>query len=81
MIHIVTIDLEAPGLKLFVTPGEQSAVTDGMETVARTTSEFLKTFELQLAVNAGYFYPFREKTPWNTYPHPGDRVNVVSSRD
>jgi exopolysaccharide biosynthesis protein len=47
------------------------------ETIARTTTEFLQEFQVQVAINAGYFYPFREKTPWNYYPHSGERVNVV----
>ncbi|MGG6295861.1 phosphodiester glycosidase family protein [Leptolyngbya sp. AN02str] len=75
ILHLVTVDLTTPGLQAFVTPGR--AVDRRGETVARTTSQFLQEFNLQLAVNANYFYPFREKTPWDFYPGVGDRVNVV----
>ena len=81
VIHIVTIDLTVPGVKLFVTPGDSETLPqpDGptTETSARTVTEFLQEFDVQVAINAGYFYLFREKTPWNYYPHSGDRVNVV----
>jgi hypothetical protein len=75
MIHIVKIDLTAPGIGVLVTPGNPTP--DDTEINARTTSEFLTEFKLQLAVNANYFYPFREETPWDFYPHSGDRVNAV----
>lgn len=71
MIHILTVDLTAPGIKLLVTP--EKLGTDG-STIARTTSQFLKEFKLQVAVNASYFTPFSEETPWNYYPRSGDRV-------
>jgi exopolysaccharide biosynthesis protein len=44
---------------------------------ARTTSEFLEEFDLQLAINGNFFYPFREKTPWDYYPQSKDGVNLV----
>ncbi|MDZ7958881.1 MAG: phosphodiester glycosidase family protein [Aulosira sp. DedQUE10] len=69
MIHIVTIDLTAPGVKPLVTPGLPAK---GRKTNARTTSEFLGEFKLQLVVNASYFHHFYEKTPWDYYPHSGD---------
>jgi hypothetical protein len=74
-IHIVTIDLKTPGIKVLVTPGKLAS--DRTATEARTTSEFLNEFKLQLAINANYFYPFRENTPWDYYPGSGDRVGVV----
>ncbi len=75
LIHIVSIDLKAPGIGIFVTPGNPTA--DLTETHARTATEFLKEFKLQLAVNANFFYPCIEETPWNYYPRSGDRVNNV----
>lgn len=75
MLHIVTIDLTAPGIRLLVTPGMPSP--EGMDTKARTTGEFLKEFQLQLAVNANFFMPFHEHTPWDYYPHKGDPVNAL----
>jgi Phosphodiester glycosidase len=74
VIHIVTLDLTALGVRPFVTPGKTTDIT---ETNARTTSEFLQEFQLKLAINANFFYPFREETPWDYFPHSGDRVNNV----
>ena len=67
--HIVTIDLSVPGVKVLVTPPQAIGENN---TRAQTTSQFLQKFKLQLAINANYFYPFREKTPWDYYPHNGD---------
>jgi len=75
MLHIVEIDLTDPDIRAQVTPG--SPASDGTETKARTTSEFLQEFELELAVNANFFYKFREATPWNFYPQSGQRVHAV----
>jgi hypothetical protein len=75
MIHTIALDLTTPGIQAFVTPG--SPASDLRELPARTTSEFLQEFKLQVAVNANFFYPFEEKSPWNYFPHSGDRVNVV----
>ncbi len=75
MIHIVTVDLKAPGIRVLVTPGR--ATSDNTDIEARTTSEFVKEFKLQLAVNASFFHPFREKTPWDYFPKSGDRVNIL----
>jgi exopolysaccharide biosynthesis protein len=47
------------------------------ETNARTTSDFLQAFKLQLAINANFFWFFQEKTPWDYFPKSGDRVNTV----
>jgi hypothetical protein len=62
MIHIVSVDLNAPGVKVLVTPG--APTSDNTEINAQTTAAFLRQFELQLAINASFFYPFREETPW-----------------
>jgi hypothetical protein len=58
-----------------VTPG--NVAEDRTEVTARTTSEFLQEFRLKLAVNANFFYQFREATPWNFYPQSGQRVHAV----
>ncbi|NET38989.1 MAG: phosphodiester glycosidase family protein [Cyanothece sp. SIO1E1] len=75
VIHIIAIDLNTPGIRAFVTPAKSTARE--AKTEARTTSEFVKEFELQLAVNASYFSPFYEKTPWDYYPRRGQRVNPI----
>ncbi|NJR48531.1 MAG: phosphodiester glycosidase family protein [Leptolyngbyaceae cyanobacterium CSU_1_3] len=77
MIHVVTIDLMTPGIKPFVTPGDSATSQISTETNARTVSQFVREFKLQLAINANFFYLFREQTPWDYFPRVGDRVNNV----
>lgn len=69
MIHIVTIDLKTAGLKVLVTPKPPN--------YARTTSDFVRKFKLQLAINASFFAPFHEHTPWDYYPRTGDRTEPI----
>ncbi len=75
MMHIVTIDLTAPGIKLRVTPGEPG--DDGKDIPAQTTSEFLQKHQLQLAINGSFFYPCYFNHFWDFVPQRGDRVNVI----
>ncbi|MGH1396560.1 MAG: phosphodiester glycosidase family protein [Trichormus sp.] len=86
IIHIVTIDLNTPGIKPFVTPDienlsknivvRKQEIIDN-ETKARTTSEFVEEFQVKLAINGSYFHPFREVTPWDYYPESGDKTKVL----
>jgi hypothetical protein len=75
LLHLVQIDLTTPGIRAFVTPGKKNDL--GGETIARTTSDFLNEFKLQLAINANFFYPFREETPWDFYPQKQDPVTLI----
>jgi exopolysaccharide biosynthesis protein len=61
---------------MLVTPGTPS-IDNEQEIQARTTSEFLTEFKLQVAVNASFFHPFAENTPWNFYPRSGEFVGAV----
>ncbi|MBW4538705.1 MAG: phosphodiester glycosidase family protein [Myxacorys chilensis ATA2-1-KO14] len=74
MIHVVRLDLSAQNLKAFTTPGVR-AERNGAEVKARTVSEFLREFRVQVAINANFFYPFREESPWDFYPRSGDLAN------
>lgn len=74
MIHVVRLDLSAQNLKVFATPGVR-AERNGAEVKARTVSEFLREFRVQVAINANFFYPFREVAPWDFYPRSGDGAN------
>lgn len=73
IIHVVTIDVTAPGVRLFVTPGDPSA---DRPLQARTTSAFLREYRVQVAINAGFFFPWHSNGPWDYYPHAGDPVSV-----
>jgi hypothetical protein len=75
VIHLLEIDLTAPGLSPFVTPSfeaDRSADPNlGQETLVQRTSDFLQTHQLQLAVNANFFFPFQEATIWDYEPRQG----------
>ena len=77
-IHVITLDLGAPGLKPLVTPPLEND-PEQRHATARTASTFLQEFGLQLAINGSFFYHFREETPWDYFPHPGQRVWVMGT--
>lgn len=73
VIHVVAVDLTGPGIGFLVTPGQPVA---GNELVARTTSEFLQDFGLQVAINGDFFGPWHYTNPTDYYPHSGDPVDA-----
>lgn len=81
IVHIIDIDLTAAGLRPLVTPIAPGANTKkygvkSRRALAQTTSQFLQAHDLQLAVNANFFSPFKEVTLWNYYPRPQQPVNL-----
>jgi hypothetical protein len=72
VIHRITVDLRAEGLHFLVTPGETG---QELPLEARTTSQFLEEFELQIAVNGDGFNPWRSNGVLDYYPRPGDGVS------
>ena len=74
VIAVVEIDLKQPGLEFVVTPGEPSG---GRGFRAQTTSHFLHANKLRLAINGGFFEPFKATSPFSYYPHEGDPVDVL----
>lgn len=71
VVHIVKIDLRTPGISFLVTPGDPQSE---LPLEARTTSQFLDEFGLQLAVNGDGFSPWASNGPLDYYPHAGDPV-------
>jgi exopolysaccharide biosynthesis protein len=57
-IHVVEIDLTAPGIAFKLTPPGGA-----LETIRQTTIEFLKQEHAQIAINAHYFLPFPSPKP------------------
>ena len=72
VIHIVKVNLRAPGIGFLVTPGNREA---DQTLKARTTSQFLQEFGLQLAVNGDGSDPSHYNNPLDYYPHLGDPVD------
>jgi exopolysaccharide biosynthesis protein len=62
-IHVVTIDLTAPGIAFKLTPPGGA-----LETVRQTTLDFLKQEHAQIAINGHFFLPF---------PSPGTDADVI----
>ncbi len=71
VIHIVTVDLRSPEISFLVTPGDAD---DPLPLKARTTSQFQREFDLQLAINGDGFSPWHSNGFFDYYPHSGDRV-------
>ena len=73
VIHLLEIDLTAPGIDFLVTPGDD---TVEMDLRARTTTEFAEEFSVQLAINGSFFKPFHARLPWDYYPQVGEPVDI-----
>jgi hypothetical protein len=75
MIHVVEIDLTAPGIGTLVTPSTGNCE---LEICAMTTGAFLEKYRLQVAINGSFFEPFYSKdyTFSDYYPHTNDPVNI-----
>lgn len=69
--HIVTVDLNTPGLQFLVTPGDINAEKP---LNAMTTSEFAKKYNVQVAINGDGFTPWYSNGFFSYYPHAGDGV-------
>jgi len=72
--HVLKIDTKIKGIKFLVTPPD----SDGQTPLnARTTTQFLDEFDLQIAVNGDRFLPWWSRGPTDYYPHVGDPVSPV----
>lgn len=69
--HILTIDTKVKGIEFMVTPPDSEGETP---LKARTTSQFLEDFDLQIAINGGGFSPWWSHGPADYYPHVGDPI-------
>lgn len=69
--HVLAIDTKVKGISFLVTPPD----TNGEKPLkARTTSQFLEEFDVQIAVNGDKFLPWWSHSPADYYPHVGDPV-------
>jgi hypothetical protein len=72
--HLVTVDTKSSGITFLVTPPDSK---NEQPLRARTTSQFLDEFGLQLAVNGDGFSPWWSHSPADYYPHVGDRITPL----
>jgi len=73
-IQVVRIDLLTPGLEFLVTPADYE---QRLHLKARTTTQFAREFDAQVAVNGGFFLPWWSHTPWDYYPRVGEPVRAL----
>jgi hypothetical protein len=69
--HVLVIDTKAKGMRMLVTPPDND---DGPPLNARTTTEFMDEFGVQIAINGDGFYPWWSRGPLDYYPGSGDPV-------
>ncbi|HMS00065.1 MAG TPA: phosphodiester glycosidase family protein [Anaerolineales bacterium] len=69
--HMIKIDTKTKGIQFLVTPADSKSETP---LNARTTSQFLDEFGLQIAINGDGFTPWWSRGPADYYPHVGDPV-------
>ncbi|MBI5962468.1 MAG: phosphodiester glycosidase family protein [Chloroflexi bacterium] len=69
--HVLVIDTKTKGMQFLVTPRDE---VEGGALKARTTSQFLDEYGLQIAINGDGFFPWWSRTPVDYYPHEGDPV-------
>ena len=70
--HLIVIDRKEADVSFLVTPPDRSG--DDLPLDARTTSQFLEEFNLQIAINGNGFGPWWSRSPVDYYPHAGDPV-------
>jgi hypothetical protein len=75
IIHEIKIDLSSKGLRFLVTPPDEVGTQYPLR--ARTTSQFLHEFGVQIAINGDGFKPWWSHSPLDYYPHDGDPVEPL----
>jgi hypothetical protein len=69
--HVLVIDRKVGKFQFMVTPPDE---VEGGVLKARTTSQFLEEFDVQVAINGDGFFPWWSRSPADYYPHVGDPV-------
>ena len=72
VIHVITVDTRGNGVRVLVTPPDEKGAQHPLR--ARTTSQFLQEFGVQIAVNGDGFSPWWSNSLVDYYPHVGDPV-------
>jgi hypothetical protein len=72
VIHVLKINMKTNGLRVVITPPDDPNSDQPLR--ARTTSQFLEEFDLDIAVNGDGFSPWWSRGPTDYYPHVGDPV-------
>ncbi len=70
--HVITVDMRTSGLRFLVTPPDEKG--SDLPLRARTTSQFLREFGVQIAINGDGFSPWWSRSLADYFPHVGDPV-------
>jgi len=71
IVHMIVIDRKTANAEFFITPPDSN---NDLPLNARTTSQFLNEFGLQIAINGDGFTPWWSRGPADYYPHEGEPV-------
>jgi hypothetical protein len=74
VVHVLTVDTKAADVSFLVTPPDAES---DQPLKARTTSQFLDEFNVQIAVNGDGFSPWWSNSPADYYPHVGDPITPL----
>ena len=69
--HVLVIDRKESKARFLITPPDNAV---GPPLNARTTSEFLEEYGVQIAINGDGFHPWWSRGPLDYYPQTGDPV-------
>ncbi len=72
VIHAIAVDMRGNGVRVLVTPPDEKGTQYPLR--ARTTSQFMQEFGVQIAVNGDGFAPWWSRSVADYYPHVGDPV-------
>ena len=85
VVHSFRVNLTDPDIRLFTTPRISNYAAGVRETGGLTVTDFLKTYQLQAAINANFFYPqsyyLPAGTPMDAYGLAISEGVVVSAQD
>lgn len=73
IIHIIAIDLNVADVSFIVTEGDMNADRPYR---AQTTSDFLKEYGVQIAINGDFIEPWERSTLWGFSPDSGVPIDV-----
>jgi hypothetical protein len=77
LIHIVELDSSKVEIEeILITPPNSSK---GLEHLADFTSNFAKTFEVDLAINGSFYTPCHTHRVWDFYPQQGEPVEIFAT--
>ena len=79
VLHVVQVDLTAPGIGFLVSPPQPSLGPDNeaLENTADTVPGFLSRYDMQVAINGSFFFPHEVRSPLSYYPRVGDGASTM----